>query len=62
MTPPQPLSRGSSDALAGRAPHAFVAAPQYDELAIGFECAHPSLQIERWETPEDDAEGSFAAY
>lgn len=47
---PTPVSRA-----AGRPP-AFVPVlePDDDDIALGFECANPALQIERW-SQDDDA-------
>lgn len=61
MTPPQPMPRGA-DALNARPLDAFASATQDDDMAIGFECAHPMLQIERWGMPDEEAQASHAGY
>jgi len=44
MTDPQPLQAPTSSSAAAD----FAQAPGEDELILGWECANPALQIERW--------------
>ena len=50
MSPPNPSAQSSTPARGGHGNPAVVFISDEEDLALGWECANPALQIEAWST------------
>jgi hypothetical protein len=58
MTPSQPSPAPPAADLMGPTDAVVQAFRQDEDVALGFECAHPALQFERWGQDEATAHAS----